>query len=698
MPASDGHALVMKSTVPCGTGANVKRIFRERDKTGFSYVSCPEFLKEGSAVGDFLHPDRVVVGDDRDWAGDAVVELYRPLLGAEHGGEGPGALVRTDIASAEMVKLASNAFLATKISFINEIANVCEEVGADVVEVAQGMGLDGRIGPKFLQAGLGYGGSCFTKDVSALKLLAGNSGYHFQLLNAVIEVNELQKRRVVSKLQRHLGPLAGKRVALLGLAFKPNTDDMRGASSLVLAARLQAEGAHVRAFDPIAEAEARKLMPQLDYARVGSGRPRRRRRRGARHRVARVPGAGLARGRRGDAREPGDRRSQRPRRRRRARRGARLRRDRTGLMQAVILVGGEGTRLRPLTSTVPKPVVPLVDRPFIVYMLEWLRAHGIEDVIMSCGFLATSVRNVLGDGSGLGIRLRFVEEPDPRGTAGALKFAESMLDERFLLLNGDVLTDLDLTAQLAQHERTGARATLALVPVEDPTAYGLVHLAEDRSVRDFVEKPSSDQIDTNLISAGAYVLEREVLELVPAERAVSIEREVWPLLIGNGLYGYPSESYWLDIGTPERYLQGTFDIIEGRVRTAVGELVGSDYLSVAPDAQVQGRVVPPAVLERGVRVAAGAQVGSLVVLGEGVTIGAGATVERAVVLNGAEIGAGCTLRDCIVAAGCRVGEGTHISGSAVLGEGVTVGAHNMVTRGARIFPGVTLPDGALRFS
>ncbi len=385
-------------------------------------------------------------------------------------------------------------------------------------------------------------------------------------------------------------------------------------------------------------------------------------------------------------------------------------------MQAVILVGGEGTRLRPLTSTVPKPLVPLVDRPFIAYMIEWLRAHGIEDVIMSCGFLATSVRNVLGNGSGLGIRLRFVEEPDPRGTAGALKFAESMLDERFLLLNGDVLTDLDLTAQLAQHERTGARATLALVPVEDPSAYGLVHLAEDRSVSGFVEKPGPDHREggaagvrapagraplksyTNLISAGAYVLEREVLELVPAERAVSIEREVWPLLIGHGLYGYPSESYWLDIGTPERYLQGTFDIIEGRVRTAVSELVGSDYLSVAPDAQVLGRVVPPAVLQRGVHVAEGAQVGSLVVLGQGVQIGAGATVERAVILNGAEIGAGCTLRDCIVAAGCRVGEGTQITGSAVLGEGVTVGAHNMVTRGARIFPGVTLPDGALRFS
>jgi UDPglucose 6-dehydrogenase len=257
MPASNRHALVMKSTVPCGTGANIRRIFHEREKDGFSYVSCPEFLKEGSAVNDFLHPDRVVVGDDGDWAGDAVIQLYAPLQ---------APLVRTDVASAEMIKLAANAFLATKISFINEIANVCEQVGADVVEVARGMGLDSRIGPKFLQAGIGYGGSCFTKDVSALKLLAGNSGYHFQLLNAVTEVNELQKRRVVAKLGQHLGSLAGKRVALLGLAFKPNTDDMRGASSLVLAARLQAEGAHVRAFDPIAEQEARKLMSQLDYA------------------------------------------------------------------------------------------------------------------------------------------------------------------------------------------------------------------------------------------------------------------------------------------------------------------------------------------------------------------------------------------------------------------------------------------------
>jgi UDPglucose 6-dehydrogenase len=254
LPAGSEHALVMKSTVPSGTGAAIRR-----DKPDLAYVSCPEFLKEGTAIEDFMKPDRVVIGSDpgAEWAADAVEDLYRPL-----GGE----LVRTDVASAEMIKLASNAFLATKISFINEIANVSEEVGADVTEVARGMGLDRRIGGSFLQAGIGYGGSCFPKDVSALKQLAGNTGYHFQLLTSVIEVNELQKRRVMKKLEKHLGSLVGRRVAMLGLAFKPNTDDMREASSLVLSARLQGEGAVVQAYDPVAEPRAKELLPNVQFA------------------------------------------------------------------------------------------------------------------------------------------------------------------------------------------------------------------------------------------------------------------------------------------------------------------------------------------------------------------------------------------------------------------------------------------------
>jgi UDPglucose 6-dehydrogenase len=254
LPADSEHVLIMKSTVPAGTGESIRR-----DRPGLPYVSCPEFLKEGSAVADFLHPDRVVIGSDLgdEEAANAVAALYEPL-----GGE----ILRTDVASAEMIKLASNAFLATKISFINEIANVCEEVGADVGQVARGMGLDERIGSSFLRAGIGYGGSCFPKDVSALKMLAGNTGYHFQLLTAVIEVNELQKRRVVGKLEKHLGSLLGKRVALLGLAFKPDTDDMREASSLVLAARLQGEGAEVVAYDPVATERAAELLDSVEMA------------------------------------------------------------------------------------------------------------------------------------------------------------------------------------------------------------------------------------------------------------------------------------------------------------------------------------------------------------------------------------------------------------------------------------------------
>jgi UDPglucose 6-dehydrogenase len=242
--AEPGTVLVMKSTVPVGTGEKVRAGLDARGLEQVGYVSCPEFLAEGSAVRDFLEPDRIVVGSFEDADGDRVEALHAGL---------DAPVVRTDVASAEMIKLAANAFLGTRISFINEIANVCELVGADVEQVARGMGLDARIGTRYLRAGIGFGGSCFPKDISFLKLLAGNSGYHFQLLNAVIEVNELQKRRLVSKLQKHLGLLGGKRIALLGLAFKPNTDDLREAPSIVLASRLLAEGADVRAWDPIVE-------------------------------------------------------------------------------------------------------------------------------------------------------------------------------------------------------------------------------------------------------------------------------------------------------------------------------------------------------------------------------------------------------------------------------------------------------------
>jgi UDPglucose 6-dehydrogenase len=247
--------MVMKSTVPVGTGAKMRHRLDERGLEHIGYASNPEFTAEGTAVRDFQHPDRVVIGSFDEADGDAVEQLHEGI---------DGPVVRSDVASAEMIKLAANAALMTRISFINEIANVCEATGADVVRVAEGVGLDRRIGPSFLRAGIGYGGSCFPKDSLALKQLAANSGYHFQLLNAVIEVNELQKRRVIGKLQQHLDSLRGKTVALLGVAFKPNTDDIREAPSLVLAGRLAAEGADVRAWDPIARIDRLPGVQQME--------------------------------------------------------------------------------------------------------------------------------------------------------------------------------------------------------------------------------------------------------------------------------------------------------------------------------------------------------------------------------------------------------------------------------------------------
>jgi mannose-1-phosphate guanylyltransferase len=278
-----------------------------------------------------------------------------------------------------------------------------------------------------------------------------------------------------------------------------------------------------------------------------------------------------------------------------------------------------------------------------------------------------------------------------------VKFAESLLDERFLMLNGDVLTDLDVSAQLALHDARDAQATLALTPVEDPTAYGLVRTLDDGEVTGFVEKPSPNQIDTRNISAGIYVLERSVLELLEPEQPASIERDVFPRLVGEGLYAYVGDGYWLDIGTPERYLEGTFDILEGTVASGVRQRMGDGYLCVEDGVENGGRIIPSALVESGCRIGEGTRIGGRVVLEGGVTVGDNSTIERAVVMQGTEIGRNCTLSGCIIAGGVRIGDDCHVDGLSVLGEGVTIGSGNVVSNGARLFPGVTLPDGALLF-
>jgi mannose-1-phosphate guanylyltransferase len=367
-------------------------------------------------------------------------------------------------------------------------------------------------------------------------------------------------------------------------------------------------------------------------------------------------------------------------------------------MQALILAGGEGTRLRPLTLTIPKPVLPLANRPHMAFMIDWLRRHGVDEVILACGFMADAVRGVLGEGESLGVHIRYVEEPRPLGTGGALRYAGDLLADRFLMLNGDVLSDIDLTAELAQHEQTGARATIALVPVDDPSMYGLVRLNPDHSVSEFVEKPSPEEVDTNLINAGAYILERSILDEMPPPGAnVSIERDVFPKLVGGGLYGFVGEGYWLDIGTPERYLQATFDILEGNVWTQLGTQLENGRGVVTDGAEVRGRVVAPALVGEGSVIARGAIVGSRVALGAGVNVGEGAHIENAVVLAGADIGPTTRVSSSIIGPRVTIGAHCHLESGVVLGEGVSIGAGNLLRAGARVSPGVQLGDGAIRF-
>jgi mannose-1-phosphate guanylyltransferase len=341
-------------------------------------------------------------------------------------------------------------------------------------------------------------------------------------------------------------------------------------------------------------------------------------------------------------------------------------------VQALVLAGGEGTRLRPLTYTTPKPVMPLAGRPFLSFMLDWASEHGVDEVILSCGFMSDAVKLVLGDIYD-GMRLRYVVEEEPLGTAGPVRLAydEGVLEDRLLVLNGDVLTDIDLTAELECHERTGARATLALYPVEDTSSYGVVPTADDGAVEAFIEK-GGGEAPTNRINAGAYVIERDVVDRIPAGRAVSFEREVFPSLVGEGLYGYQAAGYWIDIGTPERYLEATWDLLAGRVKSTLpprdetGSLVYADCL------------------------VAGAHVGPQSVLGRHCSVGTDARVERSVLHERVHVGADAAVLETVLAERVRVGEGAHVGPGAMVGAGAVIPPGVVLPEGARVEPGETV--------
>jgi mannose-1-phosphate guanylyltransferase len=341
-------------------------------------------------------------------------------------------------------------------------------------------------------------------------------------------------------------------------------------------------------------------------------------------------------------------------------------------MQAVVLVGGEGRRLRPLTDTRPKPMMPLVDRPFVAHQVDHLRRHGVTDLIFSCGYRPDALRAHFGDGSSAGVRVRYVVDPEPLGTAGAIKNAEALLDGgAILVLNGDILTDLDLDAFVAHHRDAAASGTVALTPVEDPSAFGLVRLHPDTSVEAFVEKPSPGQLrpgEPFRINAGTYLLEPQVLARIPAGKACSIEREIFPGVAAEGaLYGFPSDAYWRDIGTPASYLAAHHDVLRGAVHT---------------ESPAGGAYVGP-----GARVDPDAEVDALSSIGPGATVDPGARVQGSVVGAGARVGEGAAVVEAILGEGVVVGAGARVGPQAVVGDRATI------AEGAVVGGGEPVPTG-----
>ena len=369
-------------------------------------------------------------------------------------------------------------------------------------------------------------------------------------------------------------------------------------------------------------------------------------------------------------------------------------------LPAVILVGGQGTRLRPLTDRTRKDMLPLVDRPLLSYTFEHLARHGVERAVVSCGYLPHQIGSVFGASYG-GLDLEYAIEMQPLGTGGAIGFAARELEGSFFALNGDSLREADLAELVRFHESTGAKATILLTPVADPSRYGLVRVAGDGRVESFLEKPRPEEIDTDLINAGLYVLEPEVLDLVPGERAVSIEREVFPTLAAEGsVFGVALPGYWLDVGTPESYLQAHRDVLERSFPTEVGDALGSDFTFVDETAEVDpaARLVPPVYVGPDAVVGPSTRVGSLAVVGRGSRLGEGAIVENAVVGARATVGARASIIGSIVGDEVDVGAGCELRNLAVIGPGATLGDGNELDHGLRIGADQRIPEKALRFS
>ena len=361
------------------------------------------------------------------------------------------------------------------------------------------------------------------------------------------------------------------------------------------------------------------------------------------------------------------------------------------------MVGGQGSRLRPITYDVPKAMVPLRNQPFMGYMMDFLRAAGLEGAVLSLGYLPDPIQEYFDQKYLDGFSIDYAVEDTALGTAGGIKNAEGYLDGGpFIVVNGDVLSGMDLRVAIEKHKETDALATIVLTSVEDPTAYGLVEVDHEMLVHRFLEKPAADEVTTNLVNAGIYVLEPEVLAMIPAGREVSVEREIFPYLQAERrLRAYVSSSYWRDIGTPRSYLAASQDVLSG----AVGAREGFDYLQVDPSAVVgKGvKVLPPVSVAAECVLEHGATVGGRSSLGRGCRVGEGAVVEGSILFDGAEIEADAVVRGSIIGPGARVDQEAIVRGLSVLGARCVSGEGNVLDQGIRINPGVVLPPGSMSF-
>jgi mannose-1-phosphate guanylyltransferase len=356
-------------------------------------------------------------------------------------------------------------------------------------------------------------------------------------------------------------------------------------------------------------------------------------------------------------------------------------------VDAVVLVGGEGTRLRPLTLERPKPVLPLLGRPLLAYVLERLAEAGVTRVIFGCGYLPDPIQACFGERA-LGLTLEYVVEPRPMGTAGGIRHAaRGRVADSFLALNGDVLADAPLAGLLARHHDRGAVATIALMSVSDPSRYGLVRTDADGRVLGFLEKPAPEEIDTDLINAGAYVLEPSVLDLIEDGRPVSIERETFPSLVGAGLFAMAQSGYFSDVGTPESYIAAHHDLLSGRIRSQLPGLMANarwidDGATVSPDAVFE----TPCHVARGAVVEAGAHVGALSSIGVDARIEERAQLRGSVVQERAIVEEDAVVEDAVVGPRAQIGAGACIASGAVVGPGVSIPAGARVAPGERVFP------------